>query len=165
MKSDSTRVPISYANDDIGLIRASDIIVTAVTDTIDLDAREQLTGIPIDLSGKIIIDDSQPGCFSRDQVEARGGTLVWVVGEDTTEQNAFKRMNGYNYGDTGGLFGERAVWGCEAEVGSIAMNGSFEFAVTSQVTPEIARKVGKVCFDSGIRVANPLQSFSQPVDI
>ena len=165
MQSNERNIPTSPANDAIDLLSKSDIIVTAITDTINLDTEEQLNGKPIDLRGKVIIDDSQPGCFNREQVEARGGHLVWVVGEDTTEQHAFKRINGYRYGEAGGLYGDRAVWGCEAEAGSIAMSGEYEYAVKSSVTPEIARKVGKICFDAGIRVANPLQSFGQAVDI
>lgn len=149
----------------IDLIKKADIIVTAITERIDLDKEEQISGKPIDLFGKTIIDDSQPGCFERAQVEARGGRLVWVVGEDITEQRSFKRLNGYAYGDTAGLHGERAVWGCEAEAGSIAMSGAYDHAVNTHVSSEIARKVGKICFDAGIRVSSPLQSFGQPVDI
>lgn len=147
------------------LLVYSDIIVTAVTKPIDLDKVEKDSGVRIDLTGKTIIDDSQPGCFDRDQVEARGGKLIWVVGEDTTQQHAFRRLQGYSFGDGGGLFGDRAVWGCEAEAGSIAMSKSYEAAVSTHVEPEIARKVGKICYEAGIRVSSPLQSFGQPVDI
>ena len=139
--------------------------MTAITERIDLDEEEKISGKPIELFGKTIIDDSQPGCFDRAQVEARGGRLVWVVGEDTSEQQAFKRLGGYGYGEAAGLYGDKAVWGCEAEAGSIAMSRSYDHAVNTQVSSEIARKVGKICFDAGVRVSSPLQSFGQPVDI
>ncbi|MFZ1301416.1 MAG: hypothetical protein WAQ27_02445 [Candidatus Microsaccharimonas sp.] len=147
------------------LLNTSDIIVTAITSRLDLDKMEQKLGRPIDLTGKTIIDDSQPGCFDRVQVEARGGCLVWVVGEDTSDQHYFKRINNYAYGEGGGLSTDRSVWGCEAEAGSIAMTGLYDQAVKTSVNADIARKVGKVCHDIGIRVSNPLQSFGQPVDI
>ena len=59
------------------VLRTTNVIVAAVTERIDLD--DESLG-EIDLNGKVIIDDSQPGSFCRNQVEARGGRLVWVVG-------------------------------------------------------------------------------------
>lgn len=159
----SKDVPTLTARNELDLLRTSDIIVTAVTGVIDLDKLEN--GHRIDLTGKTIIDDSQPGCFDRAQVEARGGKLIWVVGEDTSQQQAFKRVNSYSFGDESGLYGSAAVWGCEAEAGSIAMNEAYEHVVNTRVTPEIARKVGKICYDAGIRVSKPMQSYGQPVDI
>jgi len=146
------------------LLSQADIIVTAVTDSIDLDEIERRDGRLIDLEGKIIVDDSQPGCFSREQVEARGGKLVWVVGSDQSDSSFLHRESGYTYGNETGLYGEGASWGCEAEAGALATLGLAELAVKSRVTPEIAREIGKVCFDAGIRAAWPPQSFGQPVE-
>lgn len=149
---------------EVELLESSDIIVTAITATIDLDAKERELGREIDLTGKVIVDDSQPGCFDRQQVEARGGTLVWVVGSDESESGFLRRTGGYAFGARTGLHGDTAVWGCEAEVGSLALLARPELAIRGTVTPEIAREIGRVCMDAGIRAAWPLQSFGQPVE-
>jgi hypothetical protein len=149
---------------EVDLLRQSDVIIAAVTTTIDLDAVEELENRPIDLQGKVIIDDSQPGCFDRAQVEARGGKLIWVVGSDWSESGFLHREGNYHYGDETGLSGERAVWGCEAEVGALAIQSRPDLAVGSRVTPQIAREIGKVCHDAGIRAAWPPQSYGQPVE-
>lgn len=161
----TSKVHTEAATFDYELLQKADIIVTAVTRPIDLNELERKTGRTIELHEKTIIDDSQPGCFDRDQVEARGGKLVWVVGEDASEQHAFKRLNGYSFGESGGLYGDRAVWGCEAEAGSIAMSGYYDLAINSEVKPDMARKIGKICKAAGVSVSGPLQSYGQPVDI
>lgn len=146
------------------LLETSDVIVAAVTRTIDLDEYERRDRRPIDLTGKVIIDDSQPGCFSREQVEARGGVLVWVVGDDQSASQFLHREAGYRYGNSTGLYGAGASWGCEAEVGALAVTSRPELAVKGSVTPEIAREIGRICFDAGIRAAWPPQSFGRPVE-
>lgn len=147
------------------LLAKADIIVTAITGTIDLDVLEAKQGSPLDLTGKIIVDDSQPGCFNREQVESRGGKLVWVVGADTSDDTFLHRVSGYTYGDEAGLYNSGSVWGCEAEAGALAKLRKPELAVRSHVTPKIAHAVGRVCVEAGIDVAKPLQSFGKPVDI
>ncbi len=67
---DSAKIDIVESAADV--LRTTNIIVTAVTRPIDLDHGD-FQGL--DLTGKVIIDDSQPGCFDADQVEARGGRL------------------------------------------------------------------------------------------
>ncbi len=156
--------PVHAAENAFSLLAQSDLIVTAATTPIDLDALEGVYSQRLDLEGKIIIDDSQPGSFDREQVETRGGSLVWVVGEDTSSQRAFERVAGYQYGDAAGLLGSRAVWGCEAEAGSLALLGRQDLAIRSSVTPEIVRRVGEVCVQAGIRVTSTLQSYGKPVE-
>jgi hypothetical protein len=155
---------ISGATSEHALLAQSDIIVTAITDTIDLDALEAKHGAPLDLTGKVIVDDSQPGCFSREQVEARGGKLVWVVGADRSDSKFLHRVGGYSYGNESGLYGEDSGWGCEAEAGTLATLHRPDLAVATHVTPEIARAIGAACRQAGIRVASPLQSFGKPVE-
>lgn len=163
-KVGTSRRPVHFAQSQIPVLERSDIIIAAATIPTDLDALESEAGRVIDLTGKVIIDDSQPGSFDRAQVEARGGALVWVVGEDGSEQHAFERQGGYAYGDVAGLYGSRSVWGCEAEAGSLALLERPELAIRSGVTPDIVRKVGAVCVEAGIRVPATLQSYGRPVE-
>lgn len=150
---------------EIELLRSSDVIVSAINRTLDLDMLELEFQTRIDLTGKVIIDDSQPGAFERDQVESRGGRLVWVVGQDRSPAKVLHRTHGYNFGDTAGLFGEGSVWGCEAEAAAIFLESRPDLAVSSHVNPEAVVAVGALCRQIGIEVADPLQSFGQPVEL
>lgn len=144
------------------VLKASDIIVAAVTTQIDLDRDEYAD---LDLTGKVIVDDSQPGCFSREQVEARGGKLVWVVGNDTSENRSLRRLNNYTFGDTAGLYGESSVWGCEAEAASIAIENRPDLAISGPVTPEQAAAIGGLCRSIGVTSPKTFESFSRPVEL
>lgn len=145
----------------------TNIIITAVTGRIDLDD-PQFDGI--DLTGKVIIDDSQPGCFDMAQVEARGGKLVWVVGEDGSDTGFMTRdgyhTNGipYNYGDRSGLWGSASEFACGQEAAVIAKYAAYDRAIHDPVTPNNVREVGKYLQRSGARVA-PFQAFGQRVHI
>lgn len=151
--------------DEIALLRSANIIVAATNASIDLDALEESSGERIDLSGVVIIDDSQPGCFERSQVEERGGKLVWVVGQDNSSQKVLERLGGYSFGSSVGLYGPGSIWGCEAEVAAIYLNNRSEFAVRGHVTPEQATAIGGLCKSINIRVAEPFQSFGKPVEL
>lgn len=146
------------------LLQSSDVILSAITDSIDLDEYERKHAVRLDLHGKVIIDDSQPGCFQREQVEQRGGKLVWVVGNDNSEGHTLERINGYPYGDKVGLIGKHALWGCEAEVGSLALTGRLDLAVRTPVNREIAHQIGTLGLEQvGVTVSQPFQSYGQPV--
>lgn len=147
---------------EIELLDSADIIVTAINQTIDLDQLEHRYGHEIDLTGKVIIDDSQPACFNREQVEARGGAVVWVVGQDTSKMRTLHREAGYNFGETAGLYGLGAVWGCEAEAAAISLENRRDLAVLQHVTPEIAISIGALCRSIDVKVASPMQSFGRP---
>lgn len=162
-KTDGKHIDIQL--DELAVLRSADVIVSAISRTLDLDQLERDAGQAIDLEGKVIIDDSQPGAFDRDQVEARGGSLVWVVGQDMSKSQALHRRGGYNFGETAGLYGKGAVWGCEAEAASIYLEDHQELAVRSHVTPEMAVAIGGLCRSIGVGVASPLQSFGSPVKL
>jgi len=141
------------------VLESTDIIISAVTDSVDLDTLDPEG--TLDLRGKVIIDDSQPAYFDRRQVEARGGILAWVVGQDNTQRHALTRVKGYNYGDTAGLSGSSAVWGCEAEVAAIALTERYDLAITNRIKVENVRAIGKLCVELGISAARPTQSFGR----
>lgn len=147
------------------VLRASNIIVTAVTGSIDLDHAEY---DDIDLTGRVIIDDSQPGCFDRRQIEKRGGKLLWVVGEDGSDSHFITRdglyTDGtpYNYGDTSGLHGLHAEFACGQEAAVIARFGAYDRAIAGPVTPEGTQRISALFSDAGVRVA-PFQAYGQPV--
>ncbi len=136
----------------------SNIIVSAVTSPIGMDLDPQLADI--DLTGKIIIDDSQPGCFNKGEIEARGGLLAWVIGEDMSLSNILTKEHGFSYGGWGPVSDRREIWGCEAEAGSISHMEAYDLATTTAISPEVARRIGRICEQSGVRVAK-LQSFGQ----
>jgi predicted amino acid dehydrogenase len=156
---------VVVASSVVDVLRNSNIIVAAVTGTIDLDGDEFKD---LDLDGKVIIDDSQPGCFDRDQVEARGGKLVWVVGEDGSDSEFITRdglhTDGvpYNYGDYSGLYGRASEFACGQEAAVIAQHGAYDRAITGPVTPENVREIGELFEVSGVRVA-PFQAYGRPV--
>jgi predicted amino acid dehydrogenase len=144
------------------LLMDADVIIAAVTTPIDLDVVDP--GSELDLRGKIIIDDSQPGSFNREQVEARGGRLVWVVGNDSSEDGFLQRTHGYTYGTEAGLYGSHAVWGCEAEAAVIAASGEYDKAIQERVTPRHARQIGELCARYSVTTA-PFQSYGNPVSL
>lgn len=156
--TDKARVYVAGAID--GVFSESNVVVSAITSTVNF-ARDFPA---IDLSKKVIIDDSQPGAFDRDEVESRGGKVVWVVGDDTSTDRTTTRLGGYLFGDHTGLMTDSNVWGCEAEAAAIARTGRYDLALRSAVTPQAAQKIGELLKGAGIRVA-PFQSFGKPVDL
>ncbi|HUO61925.1 MAG TPA: hypothetical protein VMT96_00540 [Candidatus Bathyarchaeia archaeon] len=161
----SDKVTVMDSASDI--LRVTNIILTAVTGRINLDDSE-FAGL--DLTGKVIIDDSQPGAFDAAQVEARGGKLIWVVGEDATLTNFITRDGyytagtPYNYGDNSGLWGDASEFACGQEAAVIAQSGEYQHAISAPVTPENVRVIGELFRNAGITVA-PFQAFGQRVHI
>ncbi|MFZ1812261.1 MAG: hypothetical protein WAU02_01900 [Candidatus Saccharimonadales bacterium] len=148
------RAVVASSNDDV--LRQGQVIISAITAQLSIDES-------IDLTDKVIIDDSQPGSFSRKEVEARGGTLVWVVGHDHSRRKVLTRRSRFRYGDEG-LCESGDVWGCEAEVASLWLMKQTHLAVDDQVTPEIVRRVGAVMDTAGVGRAR-WQVAGQPVTL
>jgi len=133
MKQRGIDLRISRSNTE--LIKTCDIILSAITSKLDISG--------IDLAGKIIIDDSQPGQFDRDEVESAGGELVWVVGYDNSSDSYTTRQSGYSYG-ANGLHSANDLWGCEAEVAALANSKRPDLAITADVTPEQVEQIGRL---------------------
>lgn len=158
---------VTVADSAAEVLSSTNIILTAITGRIDLndDAYKDL-----DLTGKVIIDDSQPGCFDVAQVEARGGKLVWVVGEDDSNSHFITRdgfyTDGqpYNYGSHSGLYGLRSEFACGQEAAVIAVSREYHKAVTSEVEPRNVRLISELFHAAGVQVA-PFQAFGQRVHI
>lgn len=150
----------------IDVLQRTSVIISATTTPVDLDKLDPHEAL--DLTGKVIIDDSQPACFDREQVEARGGNVVWVVGEDGSDTQLATRDGmltqgvPYNFGDLHGLYGPKASFGCDLEVSAIAAMGRHDLAIDAKVTPENVRDIGRVFRQLGFRAAQ-LQAYSQPV--
>lgn len=89
----------------VDLFCESRTIISAVSGTIDL----QQEGIE-DLSGKFIIDDSQPGSLKPEEVSSLGGEIAWVVG---TDNHGITQRKQWGYG----TFADerRDLFGCEIE--------------------------------------------------
>jgi len=149
------------------VLERTNVIITAITGTIDLNDPEYED---LDLRGKVIIDDSQPGCFDKEQVEARGGKLVWVVGEDGSESGFITRDGfhtggkPYNYGDSSGLYGAKSEFACGQEAAVIAAYGAYDRAINKRVEPRDVRLIGELFKRANVLVA-PYQAFGKPVSI
>jgi hypothetical protein len=137
------------------VLEGAPVVLAAITERIDLD----IEAPGLDLSHAVIVDDSQPPTFDRCQVESRGGSVVWVVGEDQSLDRHATRLS-----QRLGLASARSLWGCEAEAAAIAYTGEFGSAITAPVTVASARRMGGLLADSGI-VVGALESFGAATDL
>ncbi|HEX8763165.1 MAG TPA: NAD(P)-binding domain-containing protein [Candidatus Saccharimonadales bacterium] len=119
------------------VIDTSEVVISAITSQLDL----KTLGIQ-SLEGKIIVDDSQPGSMTPEQVKELGGTLLWVIGRDVNGRVANRR--GYDYATM--VDSRTDVFGCEAEAASISAyraelrtRGMTE-SVINRITDKIALK-------------------------
>jgi hypothetical protein len=87
------------------------------------------------------------------------GQVDWVIGEDRSECGALTFAGGFDYRGWGPVRSNE-VWGCEAEAGSIYLQHAPEAAVTTTVTPDAARRIGRLCDASRVGPA-PLQSLGR----
>ncbi|MFF2619035.1 hypothetical protein [Kitasatospora sp. NPDC058046] len=139
------------------VLRTCRITVSAITEPLDLDAL-----VPVaDLTGHVLIDDSQPGCVDREQWHKRGGRLLWPVGTSGPAPGPLNRREGYRYGTGTGLLHTHDLWGCEAEAAVLALCDDPAAALTGPVTPAAAARIGALCDQVGLRAAEP-QSHSVP---
>jgi hypothetical protein len=144
---------VNVANSNDELINNVDAVVSAVTQPIDME--KSSSGIQVE--GKLIIDDSQPGSFDKEQVLARGGKLAWAIGQDKTPDHALTGGD-FDYANTGPARHDQ-VWGCEAEAyivhlyPELALHGR-------EVKPEDVKQVGEKLRETGVEAA-PLQSHGQ----
>ncbi len=146
------------------LISESQVIISAVTSTIDVEA---LGLSHAQIRDKLIIDDSQPCSFDPEQVRRLGGQVAWVIGT-----NSIRRTN-YDFGgsmaDT-----HNDIFGCEGEAAAVAAhyrdliaNGVGEaearqsirkIALREAVTADKTAEIGKLFRHYDIQAA-PLQAF------
>ena len=132
----------------------SSVILSALTSQIDLSS------VPRELiEGKTIVDDSQPGAFSRQQVIDMGGRLLWVVAQST---NGLSRETDLNFGGT--LRTQRDFFGCEAEAAVIATlseDDRSKAAIRQAATLDQVMNIGRLFKDNHIIPSEP-QSYGQP---
>jgi hypothetical protein len=124
----------TVAKSNMQVIQDSSIIISAITSKIRLPDT-------CDMTGKIIIDDSQPGSFIQEEVISRGGKVVWVVGKGLDD--IFHRTTSFRFGDAG-LHAPTDIWGCEAEVAVLYHTKSYEKLIDKPVTPESALAIGSI---------------------
>ena len=136
------------------LIASCQVIVSAITSKLSVEG--------LDLQHKVIVDDSQPGSFDRTEVERQGGKLIWVVGHDNSKKQIVSRRGGYSYGPSG-LCEPSDVWGCEAEVASIATLNKPELAVKDAVSIEQVELFEDIFKKLGIAPAE-YQSFGRHIN-
>lgn len=126
------------------LIDTCDIIISAVTATIDVSG--------MNLKRKVFIDDSQPGSFVKEQIESGGGELIWVVGHDRSSEKFVTRKKNYKFGPHG-LAHRNDLWGCEAEVAVIAKYNEHRLTVSDHVTKQQIDQIGQLFDKAGIDIA------------
>lgn len=114
------------------VLQDSSIIISAITSKIYLPEG-------FDMTGKIIIDDSQPGSFSQEDVVNHGGKIVWVVGKGLDP--IYHRKTTFHFGDAG-LQSPTDIWGCEAEVAILYHTKAYDKLIDRPVTPESALAIG-----------------------
>jgi len=158
----------TVASDVAALFHNSDVIISAVTSPIDFEK----AGVE-DLSGKLIVDDSQPASCHPKDVRSRGGTVAWVIGKDTTGN---VRRTGYDYGTM--VSPQADLFGCEAEAATLERHWRTleaegvdreqaaqiigRLAITGPVTVHSAGLIGRLFDRYGIGTAEP-QAFGRPI--
>ncbi|MEU8763830.1 hypothetical protein [Streptomyces sp. NPDC048659] len=147
--------------DDAGeVLRTCPVTVSASTERLDLDAL-----VPdADLTGHVLIDDSQPSRVDRDQWNKRGARLLWPIGTSGPADGPLNRRDGYRYGPGTGLLHSHDLWGCEAEAAVLALSGDHGAALTGPVTRGAAARVGALLDAAGVRAAAP-QSHARPTPL
>lgn len=152
------------------LVNTHDVILSAIVGRVSLAGFKEIP----DLTGKVIVDDSQPGSFDPREVAKHGGTVVWVIARDT---EGHIRREGYDYATMVDM--EKDLFGCEAEAGTLALyrqellnRGMSEkmtnkmlknLAVKEPVTPRKARLIGALFKKYGI-VPSEFQAFGQLIE-
>jgi predicted amino acid dehydrogenase len=145
---------IHACSDNRSVIDKSTIIVSAVTARITIDG--------MDLSGKLIIDDSQPSSFDPANVHSLGGKLIWVVGHDDSPSQFVTRASDFRFGEEG-LLHHGDVWGCEAEVATLWKTDNLALAVHRPVEPSDVDIIGGLMEQAGITVAS-WQQHGRPLE-
>jgi hypothetical protein len=139
------------------LIESSDVIICAATDSMKL--ADHSINDKTALRGKVIIDDSQPGCFTPEDIRAYGGELVWVIGQDPTNNEITRRH--FDYGWLGPVR-RSEIWGCEAETYAVYQHnksgqGLGSVAVRRIVRVDDVKMIGRILAQKGTTAA-PLQA-------
>ncbi len=131
-----------------GVCDAVRVVMAATTTPVPFD---ELTDVSA-LHGLVIVDDSEPGAFNDGRYREAGARPVGVVGEVPLELG--RRTNGFNYGRE--LAAPHHVYGCEAEVKTMAELGLQDDGITRRAEPADVAFIAD-CFDRvGVR-ASPLQ--------
>lgn len=137
------------------IARRTKTIVSALEGSINLDAPGWKD---VDLEGLKIIEDTVPPAFDLAQLKKRGGEMLFVIGEDNTEDGL---LTGEGFKSGGSSFAEiNHTWGCGAEVCALAKTRRHDLAIRGPVNSEQIANIGKLFDQVGIGVA-PLQRFGE----
>jgi hypothetical protein len=161
------------AKNDADVLRASEIVISAITSKLDLNA---LGLTKEDLEGTLIIDDSQPGSIDEKQARELGAINLWVIGEDSSGKVAAR--SGYDYGTMHNA--NTDIFGCEAEAAVISryleecrskgiseaeiLARGKELALNKAVDAQHVKGISNLFAKYGIRPARP-QAYGRLVDI
>lgn len=153
-----SRAEVIVAQSEREVIDSSDVVISFIAGTLDLDA----IGVK-DLRGKLLVDDSQPRSIDPWRIRELGGTPADVIAYDT---QGIAVREGYDYGETL-ADAKRSLFGCEAEAATLAAylqdlreRGMPEeaakrvvarVAIRSAVTPKSASLIGTLFRKFGIQ--------------
>ncbi len=145
------------------VLAVSGVTYSAVTRAINLD---QTHLGPESLLDHVIVDDSEPKAVSVEQVEARGGYHLGVIGTDNSP-DGFATSTRWFYGGDGkngsnGPMLPHHVYGCTAEVVSVEKLGTPDDDIIAEATVQDAVRMGELLEQAGITVG-PLQTMRQGI--
>ena len=142
-----------FTQNNIDSINGCNATIGAAAARFDLNSPEW-QGAEID--GAWIVDDSQPGAFPLQQVEERGGHVVWPIGIDKTKYGLGTLLS-FEYGEREALrtgpAARNELFGCEAEVVAISATREFEQAIRSEVTSGQVIAIRSLMGEVGIDIA------------
>lgn len=146
---------ITFSTNNTDAINGRNATVSAAATRFDLKDEAWQNA---DFNGAWIVDDSQPGAFSLQQVEAAGGNVVWPIGLDLTD-GQLGTLEKFEYGNSEQLRTGPAerdeLFGCEAEVLALYASRGYEFAIDSPVKPSQVLAIESLMRQVGIRLADP----------
>lgn len=150
LQSEFPNAKITFTGDNAKVIEDCEVTICAAAAQFNLDSEDLKN---VDFNGVFIIDDSQPGAFSPDQVRARGGEVVWPVGLDRTIGRLGTRLT-FDYMNTGPA-GFNEIYSCEAEVLALSISQEYDKAIQGPVTIDQALAIGSLMKQTGITIAAP----------
>lgn len=150
LQAEYPHAKIEFTTDNAKVIEGCEVTICAAAAqfNIDEDGLEN-----VDFTDTYIIDDSQPGAFSPEQVRGRGGKVAWPVAKDMTIGGLGTRKS-FDYQHTGPAELDE-VFSCEAEVLALSITGEYDKAIKAAVTVEQAIAIGALMNECKVEIAPP----------
>lgn len=150
LQAEFPHAKIEFTTDNAKVIEGCEVTICAAAAQFNIDEG----GLEnVDFTDTYIIDDSQPGAFSPEQVRERGGEIVWPIARDITLGKLGTRKS-FDYQHTGPAKLDE-VFSCEAEVLALSITSEYDMAIKAAVTVEQAIAIGALMNECGVEIAPP----------